>query len=69
MNWVQINRYYWQSDTGYRISKAKVGEVVKYSAWYPVPESWPGRALGGSFAVLVDASAWCDDHVEVNRAA
>lgn len=55
MNWERINQYYWQSDRGYRISKAKVRGLVKYSGWRPRVD-----LPGGPFVVLDDASAWCD---------
>ena len=68
MNWDRRGRYYWQSDSGYRITKARIRDVFKFTTFYPVANSRRMR-LGETFTALAAAAQWCDNNERVSHAA
>lgn len=68
MNWQQRDRYWQESDSGYRISAARVREAaLRYCAWAPlataaVEPGMPARPLIGCYPDAEVAKAACDEH-------
>jgi hypothetical protein len=72
MNWECISRYYLKSDAGYRITRARVGGEIVFTAWPPKPpyrknaERWQENLHQsiGTFSDSQSAKQACEAHYQ-----